>query len=279
MKYVVSERALETIDRECRNHPDTETGGILVGFRDDQEVTITHATGPGLNWKRSAHHFAKDTDYLQSVLNLLFQYFQVNYLGLWHKHPESMPFPSLGDVASAMDEIADQKVGLNEVVTPICVMKSSSVDVVPYVIRDYEYTLVSWRPVPHDTLAAQHALQTQWYTRSVGQARVAKEMELFQELGVEAVVRKGGDGTYRFHVPLSHGSPVKLVMLCPAEYPVAPPEVAVYDEESQRYEPVTSHILDNWNIFQYLGDLVQEYQKNSRGRAKIKARQSQLPST
>ena len=48
MKYVVSERALEIIERECRNHPDTETGGIIVGLRDDVQVTITHATGPGV---------------------------------------------------------------------------------------------------------------------------------------------------------------------------------------------------------------------------------------
>ena len=37
MIYVVSDRALETIQRECRSHPETETGGIIVGFR--EEVT------------------------------------------------------------------------------------------------------------------------------------------------------------------------------------------------------------------------------------------------
>ena len=96
MKYVVSEKALEAIERECRSYPDTETGGIIVGFRDEEQVTITHATGPGLNWQRSTQHFSKDTEYLQAVLNLLFQYFQVNYLGLWHKHPESMPLSQRG---------------------------------------------------------------------------------------------------------------------------------------------------------------------------------------
>ena len=80
MRYVVSQKALEAIERECRSQPETETGGIIVGYRDVNLVTITHATGPGINGERSAQHFVKDTEYLQSVLNLLFQYFQVMLL-------------------------------------------------------------------------------------------------------------------------------------------------------------------------------------------------------
>ena len=65
MKYIVSERALATIEWECRKSPDTETGGILVGFRHsadsegEQRVIITHATGPGPRSQRSAVHFVK----------------------------------------------------------------------------------------------------------------------------------------------------------------------------------------------------------------------------
>ena len=132
MKYAISERAVETIERECRKYPDTETGGIVVGFRDDRQAVVTHATGPGPNSQMSEHHFVKDTPYLQSVLNLLFQYYQVNYLGVWHKHPESMPFPSSGDLASAMDEVEDENVGLDELITPICTMESGRVEVVPF---------------------------------------------------------------------------------------------------------------------------------------------------
>ena len=233
MRYVVSERALGTIERECRSHPETETGGIIVGLRNEEQVTITHATGPGLNWERSAHHFVKDTEYLQSVLNLLFQYFQVNYLGLWHKHPSSMPFPSDGDVVSAMDEVSDSGVGLDELLTPICVMESSKVEVRPYVIKDHEFNLVNWHPVPHTSLASVHSLETQWHTRSVGRERLAEEQELFKKLGVEVDLREGTDGTYRFHVSPENRSQLRLVMLCPAEYPVAPPEVALYHRETK----------------------------------------------
>jgi len=275
VKYVVSKRALEIIERECRNHPDTETGGIIVGLRDDVQVTITHATGPGVNWERSAHHFVKDTDYLQSVLNLLFQYFQVNYLGLWHKHPDTMPCPSGGDVASAMEEISDTEVGLDELVTPICVVRSSQVNTVPYVIKDGAYTQVEWDVVPHKSLVEAHALDAHWYSRPIGQERLAKEMERFTELelkepGLKVDVKQGTDGTYRFHVRLDSSQSLlnknrRLVLLCPQEYPVAPPEVAAYDQGSKKYEPVSSQILDDWNIFRLLGDVVEEWRTGSHG--------------
>ena len=258
MKYVVSERVLESIEQECRSHPETETGGIIVGFREETQVTITHATGPGLNWERSAHHFVKDTDYLQSVLNLLFQYFQVNYLGVWHKHPDSVPFPSAGDVASAMEELTDHQVGLDELVAPICVDRSSKVDVLPYIIKNHDFTSIGWQPVAHKELITPYSLETQWYTRSVGQARLMEEMSRFEELGVEVDLRKGSDESYRFHVSGSLASPFNLVMLCPVDYPVAPPEVAVRDSASGKYEPVTSEVLDNWSIYRHLGDIVEE---------------------
>ena len=163
-------------------------------------------------------------------------------------------------MASAMDEIADTRIGLDELVTPICVMESSKVDVFPYVIKDHEVTRVNWEPVTHESLAALHSLETQWHTRSVGRERLAKEQELFNGLGVEVDLREGADGSYQFHVSPGAESPLRLVMLCPAEYPVAPPEVAVYHQDSKKYEPVTSDLLDHWNIYQHLADLVEEWQ-------------------
>ena len=151
MNYVISEMALKTIERECRRYPDAETGGILVGFRepDEGQVLVTHASGPGPRAERSAVHFVKDTPYLQSVLNLLFQYYQANYLGVWHKHRR---VPSSGDVASAMDELADGKVGLDELLTPICILDGGRVDVFPFAISDGASRRVAWRAVPHDRL-------------------------------------------------------------------------------------------------------------------------------
>ncbi|MDP6402601.1 MAG: Mov34/MPN/PAD-1 family protein [SAR202 cluster bacterium] len=259
MKYVVSERALETIERECRRSPDTETGGILVGFKDKRRVTVTHATGPGPVSDLSVSRFIKDTPYLQSVLNLLFQYFQVNYLGVWHKHPGAMPFPSSGDVASAMDEVSDVNMGLDELLTPIGVMTSGRVEVHPYAIKDNGYRKIEWEARAHDKLPSSRPLATQWYATTQGQRRLTWEMERFEEAGVEAEVRKGDDGTYRFHAPLVPGSPRRLVMLCYNDYPVSPPEVVLYDERTEGYEPVASRVVDSWHLDRYLYDIFEEW--------------------
>lgn len=265
MNYAISERALKTIERECRRYPDAETGGILVGFRepDDDQVVVTHASGPGPRAERSAVHFVKDTPYLQSVLNLLFQYYQANYLGVWHKHPQGVPAPSAGDVASAMNELADGSVGLDELLTPICIMKSGLVDVFPFVISDNAPRRVAWRAVPHDRLPTKRSVSDQWHGTSVGQKRLVQEVVRFKELGVDIQVRRGSDDTLRFHAPLGGGSPLRLVMLCHADYPVTPPEVAVHDEGSKRYEPVDSEVVDGWHIDRLLSDIYLGYRDAS----------------
>ena len=265
MRYVVSERALQTIERECRRYPDEETGGIMVGLRDKEQVIMTHATGPGPNSQRSAHHFVKDTPYLQSVLNLLAQYYQVNYLGVWHKHPGDMAFPSAGDVASAMDEISDSQVGLDELLTPICVMESGNVEVLPYIIRDSRYSLVSWDAIPHDQLPSADSLAAQWYVTAAGHGRLGQELARFKDLGVSAEVRKGEDGTYRFYAPMAPNSPLRLVMLCYNDYPVSAPEVAVYDERSQDIDPVASRVLEDWGIDHFMCDIFEEYRRRLSG--------------
>ena len=191
MKYTVSQRALETIERECRRSPEAETGGILVGFRENAQTIITHATGPGPKAVRSPHHFVKDTPYLQTVLELLFQYYQVNYLGVWHKHPRAMPYPSSGDIAAAMDEIAGGETGLDALLTPICVMESGRVEVIPYVIKDNSPARAVWDAVPHDELPSEQSVTAQWYTTPAGQSRLAEEMSRFEAAGVSVEVRKG----------------------------------------------------------------------------------------
>ena len=260
MKYLVSTRVLETIERECWRYPQTETGGILVGFRDHDQVTITDATGPGPKSERSAQHFVKDTDYLQSVLNLLFEYFQVNYLGVWHKHPDSMPHPSDGDVVAAMQEVGDPEMDLAELITPICVMSAGKVNIVPYRIKDHLIMPLTWDPVPHQQLPAQRSRADHWYATPVGQRRLTSELAELEAIGVAVELRKGRDGSYRFYAPVADGSPLRLVMLCHDDYPVSAPEVAVYDIESKNSEPVSSPKLSNWNIHQHLVDLFREYQ-------------------
>lgn len=265
MNYIVSQRALDLIELECRRNPDTETGGILVGFRDTDQVSITHATGPGLQWEGSSYHFVKDTEYLQSVLNLLFEYLGANYLGVWHKHPRSMPHPSDGDILSAMEEVTDVSMGLDELVTPICVVESGRVSVLPFVIKDRAYKSIEWASTAHEKMLERESLRAQWYNTEVGSKRLAEELDRFDRAGIEVELLKGNDDIYRINVSLGPDSPQNLVMICPAEYPAVAPEVALYDQTTGQYEPVRTWSLDNWNIFTHCLDLYQEYQSVSAG--------------
>jgi len=260
MDYIVSQRALDRIALECRRNPDTETGGILVGLRQSDQLSITHATGPGLQWQGSAYHFVKDTQYLQSVLNLLFEYFGVNYLGVWHKHPESLPHPSDGDISSAMEEVDDKDLRLEELVTPICVMDSGQVQIFPFVIKERGYRAIKWTPIEHEKIMGNASLGGQWYETASGSKRLIEELARFEEAGIDVELLKGNDKTYRVSVPLSEEPNRRLVILCPAEYPVIAPEVAAHDENGNYYEPLRTKLLDNWNILVYLADVVVEHQ-------------------
>ena len=261
MKYYISEKALESMERECRRSPNTETGGILVGYRadqdasDDSKVIITHASGPGPESSASATHFVKDTPYLQSVLELLFQYHQVNYLGVWHKHPGDMSWPSSGDVSSAMQEIEGGTVGLQELVTPIATMNSGRVEIHPHVIRDGSALPVSWESVPHDQLPDGRSVANQWHETEAGLNRLKEEMAEFEAQDIEVEVRRGDDGTYRFHASLDDNPTRKLVLLCHADYPITPPDAALYDCPSGDYEPVDSGALNGWDLTWRLADI------------------------
>lgn len=265
MRYVISQKALNNIEWECRKYPDTETGGILVGYKNAEQTTVTHATGSGPKADRSSHHFTKDTQYLQTVLNLLGHYYQVDYLGVWHKHPLSMPHPSGGDIVSAMEEVLDQDMSLEELLTPICLLDQGKVDILPFVISNNRFQPIQWEASPHDELVPQSPDSPQWHDTLKGKNRIDDELVEFDNLGVKVEVRRGSDRSCRFHVPLEAGSPLRLVMLCPEDYPVTAPEVALYDESSQNYEPVNSRILDDWNIYRYLADLLREYRGTSAG--------------
>ena len=261
MKYYISEKALESIERESRRSTNTETGGILVGYRacrdapDESKVIITHASGPGPEFSASATHFVKDTPYLQSVLELLFQYHQVNYLGVWHKHLGDMAWPSSGDVSSAMQEINGGTVGLRELVTPIATMHSGHVEIHPHIIRDGSAAPVSWKSVPHDKLPDGRSVSNQWHETEAGLVRLKEEMDEFESRDIQVEVRRGDDGTYRFHASLDDESSRKLVLLCHGDYPITPPDAALYDCASNTYEPVDPEVLNGWDLSWRMADI------------------------
>lgn len=183
-------------------------------------------------------------------------------MGVWHKHPLYMPYPSNGDVSSAMEEVADTDMALSELITPICIVESGQVQVLPFAIRDSAFREIEWTSMPNNELPEADSLQVQWYETEIGNNRLGEELSRFDAAGIQVEILKGNDNTYRIDVTLAKEPDQRLVILCPAEYPAIGPEVAIYNKVSNEYEPFISESLSNWNIFIHFVDVVQEYQDN-----------------
>ena len=261
LSYAVSSNVIEIIEKECRRHPDIETGGILMGLTLAGCVTVTHATGPGIIWDSSPHHFSKDRDYAQEVLNILHEYSGVDYLGLWHKHPLTHPRPSHGDVLNAMEEIADEQIGLEQLLTPIGLLLPSKVEIIPYIVRDNQVEQILWTQITHDSITDDRILDSQWYRTKGGNDRLIREINGLKDMGAEIEIREGPDKRYQIRVPVDNdgGTRTEMVFLCPDDYPVGAPSVAILDGPSNQYKPFHSNTIDDWNITKYLRDVVSEY--------------------
>lgn len=257
MKVSISTRALEQMEREARLRPEVETGGLIIGLRRGEEVTVTHATGPGPQAVHGRTHFIKDTACLQKVLNVLFQYYGANYLGVWHKHPPELAYPSDGDISGALKELGDSQVGLPYHLLPVCLLQDGEFRLSVYVVRDKGYERVDWKPVAHDQLLTPELVGRQWYDTPLGQSRLARELGLLRQRG-PAEVRKAEDGSYSFWVSLSPHSSQRIVFACPRDYPAFPPEVGIYDAERRAFSPAAPGVLRPWTMDCYLSDLWKE---------------------
>ncbi|MHC4401374.1 MAG: ThiF family adenylyltransferase [Planctomycetota bacterium] len=100
---VLSEAVREAIVAEVESSLLVETGGILLGFIDqDRKAVVVRATGPGPNAKKSATVLERDVEFVQAELERAAKEFGRRglYIGEWHSHLESEPEPSGRDIMS-----------------------------------------------------------------------------------------------------------------------------------------------------------------------------------
>ena len=189
------------------------------------------------------------------------EYSGANYLGLWHKHPLSHRGPSQADVLNAMDEIADQRIGLEELLTPICLLHPSRVEIVPYVVHHSQTQKIQWSQIPHDSITTDALPSRQWYQTKGGNDRLISEINGLTEMGMEFEVRKGPDEIYQIRVQVEkNGDAItEMVFLCPDDYPVGAPSVAILDNSFSQYSPFRSKTVNEWNISKRLRDVLAEY--------------------
>jgi integrative and conjugative element protein (TIGR02256 family) len=102
-EVLIDEKIRQYIVAETESSPDVETGGVLVGYLDENHrVTITRAIGPGPKAVRTARRFLRDAEFAQAEIDRAAQELGNRgvYVGEWHSHLEAAPEPSPTDVQS-----------------------------------------------------------------------------------------------------------------------------------------------------------------------------------
>lgn len=98
----LSDRAKKAIGNEVGKFPDTETGGLLLGYVHGDHIDVVEATDAGYcNTIHKADCFMYDADYEEHLCNYLSSLYEppLELVGVWHKHNRlgSIPFSALDE--------------------------------------------------------------------------------------------------------------------------------------------------------------------------------------
>jgi integrative and conjugative element protein (TIGR02256 family) len=98
-RVVIPPALRASVDGHIAACPKHETGGILVGTRADDVVTIRKVSPPGPKAVHRRFWFSRDTDFLQRWLDEEYDRTDgaVDYVGEWHVHPRLNAPPSCVD--------------------------------------------------------------------------------------------------------------------------------------------------------------------------------------
>jgi integrative and conjugative element protein (TIGR02256 family) len=97
----IPEKVFDQMKTEANRLFPCETGGVLIGYwtEDNSEVVVTRAIGPGPKAIHRRYSFIPDAEYHEKEIA---RYYKESgrlhtYLGDWHTHPQSIPYPSRKD--------------------------------------------------------------------------------------------------------------------------------------------------------------------------------------
>lgn len=90
-KVAFTQRAYTAMLSEVLKKTPVETGGILLGYRDDSEWTVVESLDPGPHSIHQLSYFEYDQAYVTHQVNRVRNYYEppLDLLGLWHRHPGS----------------------------------------------------------------------------------------------------------------------------------------------------------------------------------------------
>lgn len=95
-KAVFSKRAYTAMCVESEDFRDTETGGIFLGYYEDEVWYIAETIFPGPSAVHKSAEYAHDFEYVNYQANCLSKLYdrELFVIGLWHSHITSAPFSS-----------------------------------------------------------------------------------------------------------------------------------------------------------------------------------------
>jgi integrative and conjugative element protein (TIGR02256 family) len=165
MELILAENAYKLIINECMSAPETETGGILIGKKiNEQRMVVPFALGPGIKAKRSCIRFSPDVEWQQIFLDKLFNRYGVNYVGSYHRHPGNNFLPSAHDFKAACHIVTDTEWNVEEAVFPIIniinlIDKKISFHPYHFSRGSMQFQSIGWRIVSHKDPLIQQVLK------------------------------------------------------------------------------------------------------------------------
>jgi integrative and conjugative element protein (TIGR02256 family) len=142
---VIAERAYRAIERECLQHPDTETGGVLGGSRLGPYIVVPFTVPAGRRAVRHASAFTPDHEAQQELLDYLCARFPgmgSGFAGDWHRHPGSYDRPSQRDHEVARHIVTAPGWNCIEAVFPIAVIEEGRVRMRAYLMNRFHEDFV-----------------------------------------------------------------------------------------------------------------------------------------
>ena len=91
MEVIFSDRAFTALLSETKEKIKTDTGGIFLGFYEDETWYIVESIDPGPSSIFEVAYFEYDQKYVTHLINKIARMYKRNLslLGLWHRHPGS----------------------------------------------------------------------------------------------------------------------------------------------------------------------------------------------
>jgi integrative and conjugative element protein (TIGR02256 family) len=108
MKVLYHNSVLDVFENEVTKIGIRETGGVLLGWTENENIIVAKATGAGPNAVHEKIFFRADANYIDMIIDMEYANSngKINYIGEWHTHPQMNPRPSQVDLNS-LDEIVE----------------------------------------------------------------------------------------------------------------------------------------------------------------------------